>query len=241
MKNETGSDGLTPGEHFVQYAISIGAIEFVPDGRKLKSGRISPYFFNSGLFNTGDTIGKLGKMYAAEIYSCCFIGKEPIIKPGVIFGPAYKGIPLSVVTAVEFARLTGRNIGYAFNRKEEKTHGDGGIIVGASLKNEGVVIVDDVMTTGTSSREAVQIIRAKGGYPTVCVISFDRQECGAEGQLSAVQEFEQNFRIPVYAVATLADLISFLQKVPAESGDDNTGEILEKILMYQKEYGVAYL
>lgn len=241
MKNEIGLNELTPGEHFVRYAINIGAIEFVPDGRKLKSGRISPYFFNSGLFNTGTTIGKLGKMYAAEIYSCCFIGKEPIIKTGVIFGPAYKAIPLSVVTAVEFARLTGRNIGYAFNRKEEKTHGDGGSIVGASLAGKKVLVVDDVMTTGTSSGEAVEIIRANGGTPIGCVIAFDRQERGKESDLSAVQEFEQNFRIPVYAIATLADLIRYLQKVSAESGDDANDEMLDKILAYQKEYGVAFL
>lgn len=233
MQNEIGPDGLTPSERFVRYAIEIGALEFVPEGRKLKSGRISPYFFNSGLFNTGATIGELGKVYAAEI-----VGHEyPYVD--VIYGPAYKGIPLSVATAVSVAQCSNRNVGYAFNRKEEKTHGDGGIIVGASLSGKRVAIVDDVMTTGTSSGEAVEIVRAQGGVPAFCVIAFDRQERGKDSELSAVQEFQKNYGIPVYAVATLADLISFLQNVPAESGDDSVGEILEKILAYKKEYGVV--
>lgn len=231
MKNEIGPDGLTPNERFIQYAISIGALEFVLEGRKLKSGRISPYFFNSGLFNTGATIAALGRTYAQEIH-------RNIPAPWFIFGPAYKGIPLAVMTAVELARATDAVVGYAFNRKEEKTHGDGGTIVGASMTHKNVLVVDDVMTTGTSSGEAVEIIRAQGGHVVACVIAFDRQERGKESELSAVQEFEQNYGISVYAAATLADLISFLQKVPAESGDDNTGEILEKILAYQKEYGV---
>lgn len=233
MQKETGSDGMTPSERFIQYAISIGAIEFVPEGRKLKSGRISPYFFNSGLFNTGATIGELAQSYVYKFLKHCST------LPDVIFGPAYKGIPLSVITAYQLSVLERISIGYAFNRKEEKTHGDGGTIVGASMGYKNVLVVDDVMTTGTSSGEAVEIIRARSGHVVACVIAFDRQERGKESVLSAVQEFEQNYEIPVYAVATLADLISFLQKVPAESGDDNTGEILEKILAYQKEYGVS--
>jgi len=230
-QNKIGPDGLTSNERFVQYAISIGAIEFVPEGRKLKSGRISPYFFNSGLFNTGETIGELGKVYAAEVFKHG--------RPDVIYGPAYKGIPLSVVTAVAVAQLGGRNVGYAFNRKEEKTHGDGGIIVGASLAGKRVALVDDVMTTGTSSGEAVEIIRANGGVPIDCVIAFDRQERGKESELSAVQEFEKNYGIPVYAAATLANLISYLQKLPEDWGDGGgTEEMLNKILAYQEEYGV---
>ena len=230
-QNQIDSDGLTPNERFVQYAIIIGAIEFVPEWRELKSGRISPYFFNSGLFNTGETIGELGKVYAVEVFKRG--------RPDVIYGPAYKGIPLSVVTAVAVAQLGGRNVGYAFNRKEEKTHGDGGIIVGASLAGKRVALVDDVMTTGTSSGEAVEIIRANGGVPIDCVIAFDRQERGKESELSAVQEFEKNYGIPVYAAATLANLISYLQKLPEDWGDGGgTEEMLNKILAYQEEYGV---
>lgn len=235
MQKEIGHDGFTLNERFVKYAIQIGAIEFVPEGRKLKSGRNSPYFFNSGLFNTGNTIGELGKIYVYEFL------KHHVTTPEVVFGPAYKGIPLAVITAHQFSMLASINIGYAFNRKEEKTHGDGGTIVGASLAGKSVLIVDDVMTTGTSSGEAVEIIRANGGTPIGCVIAFDRQERGKESGLSAVQEFQKNYEIPVYATATLADLISFLRKLPPESGDDNTGEILEKILTYQKEYGAIYL
>lgn len=232
MQNKIGPDGLTPAERFIKYAISIGAIEFVPEGRPLKSGRISPYFFNSGKFNTGEKIWELGKMYAGELLQHNISGAQ------VVFGPAYKGISLSVVISVVLAQLTGENIGYAFNRKEEKTHGDGGTIVGASMTHKNVLVVDDVMTTGTSSGEAVEIIRAQGGHVTACVIALDRQERWEDSDLSAVQGFQKNYEVPVYAVATLADLISFLQKLPAESGDDNTGEILEKILAYQKEYGV---
>lgn len=239
-QNEIGPDGLTPGERFVRYAISIGALEFVPEGRKLKSERVSPYFFNSGLFNTGATIWELGKVYAGELL------QHNIPGPEVVYGPAYKGIPLSVVTAVALAQLTGEDIGYAFNRKEEKTHGDGGTIVGASLAGKKVLVVDDVMTTGTSSGEAVEIIRANGGWPIDCVIAFDRQERSKEGNLSATQEFEQNYGIPVVAVATLADLISYLQKICGryDSSDINNSpeppfEMLGKILAYQEEYGVS--
>lgn len=231
-QNKIGPDGLTPSERFVQYAISIGALEFVPEGRKLKSGRISPYFFNSGLFNTGATVSELGKVYASAILSHFAI-------PQVIFGPAYKGIPLSVITAVALTSATGENVGYAFDRKEEKTHGDGGTIVGAPLDNVSVVLVDDVMTTGTSSGEAFNIVCTKGGDPIGCVIAFDRQERSKEGDLSATQEFEQNYGIPVVAAATLADLVSFLQKRLFLNVDDPCSEILEKILAYQKEYGVS--
>ncbi|MFA5841638.1 MAG: orotate phosphoribosyltransferase [Candidatus Paceibacterota bacterium] len=218
---------LNPAEQFVSYALNIGAMELLPNGRELKSKRISPYFFNSGLFNTGESISNLAKAYAGAI------NRRPFPR-GVIFGPAYKGIPLA--TAV--AQALGGKIGYAFNRKEAKDHGEGGVIVGASLKGEEVIIVDDVMTTGTSSGEAVEITIANGGIPIACIIAFDRQERGKEGKLSAVQEFQKNYGIPVYAAATLTDLILFLEKTPAESGDDNIGEIIEKILAYRKEYGV---
>ncbi|MFZ2167485.1 MAG: orotate phosphoribosyltransferase [Minisyncoccia bacterium] len=213
----------TPAEQFVEYALKIGALELVPEGRKLKSGRISPYFFNSGLFNTGETISKLAEAYFAAMYNPFLLD--------VIFGPAYKGIPL----AVAVAQIIGGDVGYAFNRKEAKDHGEGGIIVGASIRGNNVVIVDDVMTTGTSSGEAVEIIRANGGTPIGCIIAFDRLERGKETDLSAVQEFQRNYGIPVRAAATLADLISVLEK--SEKASDAVA--LGMILKYRDEYGVS--
>ena len=214
-------------ENFIAYALSIGALELLPEGRELKSKRISPYFFNSGLFNTGDSITQLATAYASAALE---------FSPDVIFGPAYKGIPL----AVAVAQAIGGNVEYAYNRKEAKDHGEGGIIVGASsLTGKRVLIVDDVMTTGTSSGEAVEIIRAHGGIPIAAVIAFDRQERSKDGTLSAVQEFEEKYQIPVRASASLAGLIAFLRSKPAESGDDEIGEILEKIISYQNQYGVS--
>lgn len=210
----------TPAETFVAYALSIGALELLPNGRELKSGRISPYFFNSGLFNTGESISNLAKAYSAAA--------QDEFHPDVVFGPAYKGIPL----ATSVAQAIGGKVGYAFNRKEAKDHGEGGIIVGASLAGKNVLIVDDVMTTGTSSGEAVEIIRANGGIPIGCVIAFDRQERGKEGNQSAVQGFEENYGIAVRAAATLSDLIGLLLRTGGR------GEMLEKILEYRKEYGV---
>jgi len=219
-------------QDFVRFALGIRAIklgEFT-----LKSGRISPYFFNAGLFNTGRALAELAKAYATIL-----VDVYPELGKAVLFGPAYKGIPLVVATAVRLSMVYGVDVTYAFNRKEAKDHGEGGIVVGAPLQGKKVLIVDDVMTTGTSSGEAVEIIRANGGMPIGCVIAFDRQECGKESALSAVQEFQRNYNIPVRAATTLADLISVLEKVPAESGDDNIGEMLEKILAYRREYGVS--
>lgn len=224
----------THAEAFIRYAHAIGALEFLPEGRTLKSGRISPYFFNSGLFNTGEALSTLAEGYAAAAFGYSTPGSVGNFRPDVIFGPAYKGIPL----ATALAQAMGGDIGYAFNRKEAKDHGEGGIIVGASLEGKKVLIVDDVMTTGTSSGEAVEIIRANGGLPIGCVIAFDRQERGKESELSAVQEFMRNYEIPVRAAATLSDLIGLMERTPAEGGDDEIGEMLEKIRAYSKEYGV---
>lgn len=215
----------TPGIEFVRYSLVMGAIEFIPEGRELKSGRISPYFFNSGLFNTGRSIDCLAEAYANALETPFGNQVE------VVFGPAYKGIPLSVAVAMKIADSSERDVAYAFNRKEEKTHGDKGIIVGAPLYGRNVLIVDDVMTTGTSSGEAVETIRESGGIPIGCVISFDRQERGNDSRLSAVQEFEENYGIPVRAVATFADLIHVMQTY--------NYQLLSKVLAYREKYGVS--
>lgn len=219
-------DPQNPAENFVAYALRGGALELLPEGRALKSGRISPYFFNSGLFNTGDTLSHLALAYTAAASEFAF---------EVVFGPAYKGIPLA--TAV--AQAIGGNVGYSFNRKEAKDHGEGGIIVGAQLAGKKILIVDDVMTTGTSSGEAVEIIRTNGGIPIACVIAFDRQERSKEGMLSAVQEFERTYGIPVRAAATLSDLVNLLERSTVQKlRGDEIDTILKKILDYRSQYGV---
>lgn len=224
----------TPAEIFVRYALSIGALELVPEGRALKSGRISPYFFNSGLFKTGGTLSQLAMAYASVVYK----GKD---RPDVLFGPAYKGIPLVAAIAVTLAD----DIEFSFNRKEAKDHGEGGIIVGAPLAGKKVLIVDDVMTTGTSIIEAAEIIKAEGGTPIGCLIAFDRQEKGKEGDLSAVQDFQQKHGIPVVAAATLEDLIYVLETaiVGDEDLDSATEDLftgmIPRILAYKAQYGAV--
>ena len=223
---------MTVAEEFVRYALKIGALELVPDGRKLKSGRMSPYFFNSGLFNTGEALSKLAGAYASTV-------RNPSCTD-VIFGPAYKGISIAAAVTTAMWKNYKVNMGFAFNRKEEKEHGEKGIIVGCSLEKQTVCMVDDVITTGTSSGEAVKIILANGGIPISCVIAFDRQERGTDTELSAVQEFQRNYKIPVHSVATLADLIAVLEKdVQSKTpAIPNGKDILKKILLYRDKYGV---
>jgi orotate phosphoribosyltransferase len=185
-------------QQFIQFAIQKQVLRF--GEFTIKSGRLSPYFFNSGLFNDGESLMKLGEFYAAAI-----------LKSGVefdmLFGPAYKGIPLVSTISIALARQ-GRNVPYAFNRKEAKHHGEGGIIVGAPLKGR-VLIVDDVISAGVSVRESVEIIRGQGATPCGVAIAIDRQERG-QGELSAVQEVQRDNGIPVISIATLADLITYL-------------------------------
>lgn len=224
------------GRAFLKYAIEIGAIELVSEGRELKSGRISPYFFNSGLFSDGRSIFRLAQAYVGILE--VELKFKPLVSsffdPPVLFGPAYKGIPLVAVIASVLSQMK-RNADFAFNRKEAKRHGEGGFVVGASLYNKEVVIIDDVITTGESKQEAIDIIRAEGGTPIACLIAFDRQEKLPGEDISAKQSFEEMFGIPVFAVATLSDLVCVLQD---SEETPLIREVLPKIKEYQEQYGV---
>ncbi len=206
---------------FIEFAIQNEVLRF---GQfTLKSGRVSPYFFNAGLFNTGAQLDRLGRFYAAAI-------QDSGIDFDVLFGPAYKGIPLASAAAISLASAHDRNVPYCFNRKEAKDHGEGGNIVGAPLQDR-ILIIDDVITAGTAIGEAMEIIDAAGAKATGVVIALDRQERG-KGEHSAIQEVEQNFGLQVVSIITLADLITYLQN------DESMIEPLEAIQAYRKEYGV---
>ena len=186
-----------------------------------KAGRVSPYFFNAGLFNDGDSLLKLGEFYAESI-------KKSGIAFDMLFGPAYKGIPLAASIAIAFAR-EGRNIPYAYNRKEAKDHGEGGTIVGAALHGK-VLIIDDVISAGTSVRESVELIKTHQAIPCGVAIALDRQEKGL-GELSAVQEVVKSNQIPVCAIANLTDLLKFIEHQP------EMAHHLLSIEHYRKMYG----
>lgn len=206
---------------FIELALELGVLRF--GEFELKSGRISPYFFNAGLFNTGYAAAKLGRFYAAAI-------AESDIRFDMLFGPAYKGIPLATLAAASLAEQHGIDVPYSFNRKEAKVHGEGGSIVGAQLSGR-VLIVDDVITAGTAVREAYQIISAAGAEVTGLIISLDRQERG-QGSYSAVQELRISMDIPVISIVQLDDLINILE----ESSEYE--EFLKPVLSYRKQYGV---
>ena len=189
----------------------------------LKSGRVSPYFFNAGLFNSGYAAAKLGRFYAAAVDAAD-------IEFDVLFGPAYKGIPLVALTAAALAEHCGVDVGYAYNRKEEKAHGEGGSIVGAPLEGR-VLIVDDVITAGTAVRDAYKIIAATGAEIAGLVISLDRQERG-QGSMSAVQELKSTLGIPVISIVSLDDLIEALEE------SSEFGEYLDPVQSYRRKYGV---
>lgn len=207
-------------QEFIAFAIQCGALRF---GRfTLKSGRQSPYFFNAGAFCGGGRLRRLGQFYAQAL-------QHSSLEYDMLYGPAYKGIPLVCATAIALAELYHQDIAYAFNRKEEKDHGEGGQIVGAPLHGR-VVIVDDVITAGTSVHESIEIITAGGALPAGVLIALDRQEAGSNGR-SAVKQIQQQYRIPILAIVTLEDVIAYLKQ------NGHFQAELELISAYRAQFG----
>jgi len=206
---------------FIRFAVEQNVLCF--GEFKTKAGRLSPYFFNAGLFHDGNALKRLAQFYAKAILAAG-------IRFDMLFGPAYKGIPLVAATAIALAE-SGRNVHYSFNRKEAKDHGEGGSVIGAPLAGH-VLIIDDVISAGTSVNESVELIRAAGAQPCGVVIALDRMERGS-GALSAVQEVERRYTIPVVSVATLDDLIAYLDGEAALSNE------LAAVGRYRKQYGVS--
>lgn len=211
----------TLSANFIAFSIQKQVLRF--GEFKTKAGRLSPYFFNAGLFDDGDSLLKLGEFYAQSIL-------QSGLKFDMLFGPAYKGIPLVAAISIAFARM-GHNYSYAYNRKEAKDHGEGGTLVGAPLKGR-VLIIDDVISAGTSIRESVEMIRHAGATPCGVSIALDRQEKGL-GELSAVQEVEQTNQMPVVSIAKLTDLFAYLQ------GNDSLAQYFPAIQNYRAQYCIV--
>ena len=220
-------------QEFVQFSLDCGVLKF--GEFKTKAGRLSPYFFNAGLFDDGAKLGRLAAFYAQRLMASG-------IEFDMVFGPAYKGIPLGAAVAIELARL-GKNVPFAYNRKEAKDHGEGGHLVGAPLQGR-VLIVDDVMSAGTAARESIALIQAAGATPHAVAIALDRQEMATEKQpdgstkdvpYSAVQYVRQQLGLQVCAIAELGDLLTYLQQRPGH----DMGEHLARVQAYRDRYGVS--
>ena len=226
-------------QEFVQFAVASGVLRF--GEFKTKAGRLSPYFFNAGLFDDGAKLGRLAQFYAQAL-----LAEEARsgLRIDMIFGPAYKGIPLAAAVAIELARL-GRNLPFAYNRKETKDHGEGGILVGAPVRGR-VLIVDDVMSAGTAVRESIAIIKAAGAVPHAVLIALDRQEKATENGVdvnySAVQYVTNQLGLQVCSIARLTDLLDYLAHGNATAGDNSGVPALQtqhaSVLAYRKRYGV---
>lgn len=208
-------------KQFIEFALETGVLRF--GSFTLKSGRTSPYFFNSGLFNTGASLARLGRFYAQAI-------TESALEYDVLFGPAYKGIPLASTTVIALADNHQRDVPYVFNRKEKKDHGEGGQLVGAELTGK-VLIIDDVISAGTSVRESVAIIKAAHAVPAGVIIALDRQERGQDSR-SAIQEVEAEHKIPVVSIIGLNDLLTYLQN------NAELANYLPAVEAYRQQYGV---
>lgn len=208
-------------QQFIEFALETGVLRF--GSFILKSGRTSPYFFNSGLFNTGASLARLGRFYAQAI-------TESTLDYDVLFGPAYKGIPLASTTVIALADNHQRDVPYVFNRKEKKDHGEGGQLVGAELQGK-VLIIDDVISAGTSVRESVTIIKTANALPAGVIIALDRQERGQDSR-SAIQEVEAEHKIPVVSIIGLNDLLTYLQN------NAELAQYLPAVEAYRREYGI---
>ncbi len=208
---------------FIKFAIEQNVLRF--GEFTLKSGRVSPYFFNAGLFSTGQALAKLGRFYAAALV-------EAGVPFDVLFGPAYKGIPLATTTAVALYDHHDIDTPYVFNRKEAKDHGEGGTLVGAPLQGK-IMIIDDVITAGTAIREVMDIINNAGATPAGVLIALNRQERG-RGELSAIQEVERDFSMPVVSIVSLNDIMTYL----AEQDSPEFAQHLSAIKAYRDQYGV---
>ena len=209
---------------FIRFAIERGVLRF--GDFTLKSGRQSPYFFNAGLFDSGQALAQLGRFYAQAVV-------DSGIAFDVLFGPAYKGIPLAATTAIALAEQHQRDLPWCFNRKEAKAHGEGGSLVGAPLAGR-VLIIDDVITAGTAIREVMQIIQAQGAQAAGVLIALNRQERG-QGQLSAIQEVERDFNIPVVSIVSLAQVLTYLAE------DAELKRHLPAVEAYRAQYGICGL
>jgi orotate phosphoribosyltransferase len=214
-------------DNFIQFALEANVLSF--GEFKTKAGRLSPYFFNAGGFNDGALLSALGRYYAKAL-------QESGLQYDMLYGPAYKGITLAAATAIALAEA-GRNVSYAYNRKEVKDHGEGGSLVGAPVKGK-VVIIDDVISAGTSVRESVKLIRDAGAEPAAVLIALDRMEKSGTatdiGDQSAVQTVEQEFGLPVVAIANLADLMAFL----TSSSNTELTSYLPAVKAYREKYGI---
>ncbi|MBR9729522.1 orotate phosphoribosyltransferase [Shewanella intestini] len=206
---------------FIEFALARQVLRF--GEFTLKSGRTSPYFFNAGLFNTGKDLARLGRFYAAAL-------TDSNIDFDLLFGPAYKGIPIATTTAVALCDHHDRDVPYCFNRKEAKTHGEGGSLVGSALEGK-VMLVDDVITAGTAIRESMEIINAHNAELAGVLIALDRQEKG-KGELSAIQEVERDFGCQIVSIIKLADLISYLSEKPGMETE------LASVSAYREQYGI---
>ena len=219
--------GAQLGQDFVQFAVEAGVLRF--GEFKTKAGRLSPYFFNAGRFDDGAKLGRLAGFYARSLV-------DSGLAFDMIFGPAYKGIPLAAAVAVELARL-GRNVPFAYNRKEAKDHGEGGTLVGAPVRGR-VLIIDDVISAGTSVRESIAMIQAAGATPVAVAIALDRQEKasenGADTAWSAVQYVRDHLKLDVVAIAALQDLLQYLQSTRAP----DLALHLQRVRAYRDRYGV---